>query len=226
MFGLSPEQIDLGTSILQDFAQDWRSLVVGSEGFLTDRGRVGLRSQAVVWGEQDPMGHVNNVTYVRYAETGRCNWMRNIGIHFDQAHKAQWAGMLSSKSIGLILKSITVDFKFPMTWPDRVSVYHKLRSRPTQITESMVLDVMILSDVRQRPAARCVEDVVVYDYGKGQKTSLVPFMLTQLEKQFELQEAAKAVNSRKVESLLDRVRQLEQQSWDRPGAEEDHGIGI
>lgn len=30
-----------------------------------------MERHKVVWGEMDSMGHVNNVVYVRYAETGR-----------------------------------------------------------------------------------------------------------------------------------------------------------
>jgi hypothetical protein len=110
-----------------------------------------------------------------------------------------------------------------MTWPDRISVYHKLRSRPTKSTDAMILDVMILSEVRQRPAARCLEDCVIYDYQQGRKTTLPSWMLEQLEQTFDLQELSKSENSNKVRGLLDRVRALERQTWDREDAEEDFG---
>lgn len=55
MFGMKPEQVDEACWILRDLARDWRTLIAGSEGFLTGKGRVGLQSQAVVWGEQDKM---------------------------------------------------------------------------------------------------------------------------------------------------------------------------
>lgn len=55
---------------------------------------------------------MNNVTYVRYAESARVNWTRNIGIHIDQAHKKEWVNLLNSTGIGLILRSIKVDYKF------------------------------------------------------------------------------------------------------------------
>jgi hypothetical protein len=113
-----------------------------------------------------------------------------------------------------------------MTWPDRISVYHKLRTRPTRSTDSMTLDVMILSEVRQRTAARCLEDCVIYDYRKGRKTTLPLWMFEQLEKTFDLQEISKSENSRKVKGLLDRVRELEKQTWDRAGAEEVVGEQI
>ena len=55
MFGMKPDQVDEACRILRDLARDWRNLVAGSEGFLTAKGRVGLRSQAIVWGDQDTM---------------------------------------------------------------------------------------------------------------------------------------------------------------------------
>lgn len=57
-------------------------------------------------------GHVNNVNYVRYAESARVNWTRNIGNHIDEANKKKWLALLSSTGIGLILRSIKVDYKF------------------------------------------------------------------------------------------------------------------
>ncbi|KPI44912.1 uncharacterized protein AB675_2774 [Cyphellophora attinorum] len=110
-----------------------------------------------------------------------------------------------------------------MTWPDRVCVYHKLQSRPDESTATMLLDVMILSDAKQRPAARCLEDVVVYDYKAAKKTSLPPFMLEQFLKTWKSQEAAKSENRKKIEQIEGQIRYLETQSWDRPDAKEDFG---
>jgi len=141
----------------------------------------------------------------------------------DPRHGKDWVDSLSSRSIGLILRSIKIDYKFPMTWPDRISVYHKLRSAPKSSDDSFILDVLILSEVRQRPAARCLEDVVTYDYRQGKKTPLPPFMLDAFKSTFELQEKAKAGNSRKIKDLLDKVQALEKASWDRPDAKEDLG---
>jgi hypothetical protein len=55
MWGLEPAQIDEAGAILDEVARDWRELVAGSEGFLTDRTRRGLFRQEVVWGEMDSM---------------------------------------------------------------------------------------------------------------------------------------------------------------------------
>ena len=223
-FGLSTtDQFDQARKILHQVACDWRELVAGSEGYLTSKGRRGLHRQEVVWGEMDSMGHVNNVQYVRYAESGRCNWMRNYAMSIDPKNKDRWLSMASSKGTGLILRSIKMDYKFPMTWPDHISVYHKFRSLPTETTDSIILDVLILSEARQRPAARALEDVVIYDYRKGKKTTLEPFMLEQFQKTFALQEEAKEKNNRRIHQILEDVRTLEKSSWDRPDAKEDLG---
>lgn len=110
-----------------------------------------------------------------------------------------------------------------MAWPDRISVYHKLRAAPTATTDSFILDVLILSERYQRPAARCVEDIVVYDYRRGVKSPLRNFMMEKLGETFELQEQSRIRNERRVRDLLQRVQRLEKQVWDRPDAVEDMG---
>ena len=110
-----------------------------------------------------------------------------------------------------------------MAWPDRISVYHKLRSAPTAATDSFILDVLILSEKHQRPAARCVEDIVVYDYRRGAKSPLRDFMVEKFQETFELQEKAKSRNERRIRDLLERLETLEKGSWNRADAVEDIG---
>lgn len=221
-FGMPPPLVDEASKTLQQLGRDWRELVAGSEGFVTDPKRAGLHRHSLVWGDQDSMGHVNNVQYVRWAESGRCNWTRKYG-KFDPENKRLWEEILTPRAVGLILKSIKVDFKFPMNWPDRICVYHKLQSRPDESTATMLLDVMILSEVKQRPAARCLEDVVVYDYKTASKTSLPPYVLKQFIETWDLQEAARKSNTARISAIQEQIRHLETQSWDRPDAQEDFG---
>lgn len=77
-----------------------------------------------------------------------------------------------------------------MTWPDHISVFHKLSYLPSASESSFTLDVMILSELHQRPAARCVEDIVVYDYKKGTKAAIRPFMMKAFERTWEEQEVS------------------------------------
>ncbi len=115
------------------------------------------------------------------------------------------------------------DFMQPMAWPDKFSVYHKLRASPTASTDSFLLDVLILSEKHQRPAARCEEDIVVYDYQRGSKSPLQGFMVDIFRETFALQEETKTKNEMKVRDLLQKVERLEKASWDRPDAVEDMG---
>lgn len=113
-----------------------------------------------------------------------------------------------------------------MTWPDKVSVYHRLTRDPT-ITLSDSLfeqEVMILSERHQRPAARGMEENVLFDYRIQQKTAEPPvFFLRQFQRTWEMQEETKRRWSREVSSIEDAIRKLEKDSWDRPDAVEDIG---
>ncbi|OOF95705.1 hypothetical protein ASPCADRAFT_207052 [Aspergillus carbonarius ITEM 5010] len=226
MFGLKPLQIQEAGEVLQQIANDWRELVAGSEGYLTDETRRGLFQQKVAWGEMDSIGHVNNVTYPRYAETARVYYTRNFAMHIDPAHKREWLNLVSSKGIGLILRSITIDYKFPMTYPDKVTVYHKLVHDPTSPKtphHGFYLQAMIISEARQRPAARVHEDIVMYDYKANKKTELPPFVFEQFKATWKLQEQAKEFWQQRILDIETRVRTLETESWDREDAVEDTG---
>jgi len=57
------------------------------------------------------MGHVNNVMYVRYAESARVNWAAKYAVR-DQEHRREWKELATPKGVGMILKSIGVEYKF------------------------------------------------------------------------------------------------------------------
>lgn len=173
------------------------------------------------------MQHVNNVTYVRYAESARVNWATNFGLHIDPENGEKWKELMTPKTIGLILKSIKVDYKFPMTYPDKVSVFHKLRHAPfpspSHDASSFLLDVLILSETEQRPAARCFENLVVYDYRKGKKVDIPPFMVRAFENLWEEQETNRRAVMKRISQMESELERLEQETWNRAGAIEDMG---
>lgn len=114
-----------------------------------------------------------------------------------------------------------------MKWPDKITVYHKLVHDPSSPSlpdkAAFELHVIILSEVRQRPAARCHEDIVTYDYRVAQKTPLPPFIMEQFQKTWVLQEEAKKTWRQRIQDIESRVRTLEVESWDREDAVEDMG---
>ncbi|KAK3350453.1 thioesterase-like superfamily-domain-containing protein [Neurospora tetraspora] len=225
IFGCSPKQIQDASVILKALATEWRELLAGSEGFLTG-GRRGLDGREVVWGEMDSFGHVNNVNYYRYAESARVNWITNFSVHVDPAHRQEWAELMQPKAIGLIMKSLKCDFKFPMVYPDRISVYHRLSSPPQQGVTSFFLDCIVLSHQHRRAAARLEEDVVIYDYRKAGKTAMPEFMLNQFEKTWKLQQEETIRARKRIWELIGGVERLERETWDREDAKEDLGSAV
>lgn len=116
-----------------------------------------------------------------------------------------------------------------MKWPDKITVYQKLVHDPSTSSLSsnsaFEFHVMILSEAHQRPAARCHEDIVTYDYKLERKTSaLPPFMMEQFKIMWELQEEAKRVWQQRILEIENSVRALEVESWDREDAVEDVGF--
>jgi hypothetical protein len=112
-----------------------------------------------------------------------------------------------------------------MTWPDSISVFHKLAHRPSPNDSHFILDVMILSELYQRPAARCVEDIVVYDYKIGKKVEIRPFMMKAFEHAWEEQESAKRRIEDRIRVVEGRVADIEAGTWNKVGAVEDMGSG-
>ena len=64
---------------------------------------------------------------------------------------------------------------------------------------------------------------MVYNYRRGVKSPLRQFMVERLRETFELQEQSKIRNERRVMDLLQKVRRLEREVWDRSDAVEDMG---
>ncbi|KAI1171458.1 thioesterase-like superfamily-domain-containing protein [Nemania sp. FL0916] len=218
MFGCDTAQTRRAAAVLATLASEWRVLSAESEGFLV----AGLEGQKVVWGEMDSFGHVNNAAYIRYAESARVNWILHFAAH-DPAHREAWCDLMRPRTIGLIMKSIKADYKFPMTAPDSISVYPKL-SRPPEATHtSLMLDCVVFSHRHRRIAARTAEEISLYDYRAATKTVLPTFMLDVLRDAWRRQQERTDLARARIWDLLARVEGLEKETWDREDAVEDLG---
>lgn len=58
------------------------------------------------------MGHVNNVVYNKWAESGRIEWVLNFARTFNIDHAQYWRELWTPRGDGMILRSIKTDFKF------------------------------------------------------------------------------------------------------------------
>ncbi|KAL9565653.1 hypothetical protein ACKAV7_009835 [Fusarium commune] len=167
--------------------QNWLQLLAGQQGFLTDKKWRGLDNHQLLWG--DMHGHVNNVMYNRYVETGRVHFIRQHSEDAAEHEKAQWDDLPTPRSLGLILRSITTEYKFPLEFPDHITVLYKLLEAPTNESTSLKMEAWILSEQYRRLAARCIDDTVIYDYTTAKKTVLKPFMVDKFQKTFSMQQA-------------------------------------
>ncbi|KAJ3511717.1 hypothetical protein NLJ89_g3935 [Agrocybe chaxingu] len=79
--------------------------------------------QRIVWGDQDPFQHVNNVRYIRFFESARIKWMLSLGEELGGPSRA--AAMIKAQGVSLILKTIEVQFKRPVTFPDTLLIGYR-----------------------------------------------------------------------------------------------------
>lgn len=110
-----------------------------------------------------------------------------------------------------------------MTYPDTISAYHKLRSKPTASSTSLVLDCIILSHRHKRVAARTEEDVVVYDYAAARKTAVPPFAFAAFRDVWRMQQDETRRARARIRELAGLVEGIEKETWDRSDAVEDMG---
>ncbi|KAI0014923.1 thioesterase-like superfamily-domain-containing protein [Xylariomycetidae sp. FL0641] len=183
-----------------------------------------MEGREVAWGEMDSFGHVNNAHYLRYAETSRVNWI----LHFaelDRANRQAWRDMMTTRGTGVIMRGILAQYSYPLTYPDKISVYHRLHRVPDPQSQktSFSLDCVILSHQHRRVAATTVEDVVVYDYPNRRRAALPAFALDMFRETFRLQEEQQQRSLARIADLMKEVESLEKETWDRKDAKEDLG---
>ncbi|CAI6096530.1 unnamed protein product [Clonostachys chloroleuca] len=188
--------------VLSHLHENWLDLLAGSEGYLVGPRWTGLANQQISWGD---MGHVNNVMYNRFAESSRLNYLRGFALASDEEHRQFWLELITPRSIGWILKSIRTEYKCPLFYPDNITVLHRLVNRPDKDTEKILMEAVIISNEKQRVAARCYEELVVYDYRIGQRTNLRPFMVEALQETYDLQEKNRGKTTTHVLKLQESI---------------------
>ncbi|KAF9256522.1 hypothetical protein L218DRAFT_966307 [Marasmius fiardii PR-910] len=129
--------------------------------------------QPMIWGYHDSFQHVNNVHYVRFFESSRIHWMSHLGNRLGGPKRAE--ALLKGKGISLILKSIQVNFRRPVTYPDTLLLSHKPYVPQTSPTTNpddpshLYLTSSAFSVAQQAFVAHSYETIVWYDYDKLRK---------------------------------------------------------
>jgi acyl-CoA thioester hydrolase len=113
----------------------------------------------VVWGEMDSYGHVNNVVYIRYLESGRVEYLGRL----------DWLRLQRQTGIGPILASISCRFRKALVYPDTIDV----GTRITSIGDDrFTMEHRIVSRAFGMVAAEGQGTVVSFDYNKQLKAPL------------------------------------------------------
>jgi len=111
-------------------------------------------SLPVQWGDQDALGHVNNIVYFRWCESARIEYLRRLGVD------AAGGGSVT----GIIVAAIGCDFRRPVTFPDTVLV----GARITRIgRSSMTMEHKIYSDAQKAVVADANSTIVAFDHDAG-----------------------------------------------------------
>ncbi len=113
----------------------------------------------VAWGDMDAMQHVNNTVYFRYFESGRIAYFERLEL----------MAQMKETGVGPILGSASCRFKFPLTYPDTISV----GVRVTEMGQDrFTMAFRVVSHRHQRVAAEGDGLIVVYDYRAGRKAPI------------------------------------------------------
>ena len=113
----------------------------------------------VAWGEMDAFQHVNNIVYLRYFESSRITYMGRVG----------WDRTTTPNGVGPILGSVSCRFRYPVTFPDTVSV----GARVVRVEKDrFTMEHLVVSQKAGKIAAKGEGVIVSYDYDRETKAVL------------------------------------------------------
>ena len=121
------------------------------------------------WGDQDALGHANNIMYLRWAETARIEYLSRTGL---------WHG-LASETTGPILAAISCDYRLPLTYPDTVYAGARIVAAGNS---SLKMTHKIVSSKHGAVAADLDSTMVWFDYSAGKPMALPPEVRKAIEK--------------------------------------------
>ncbi len=105
----------------------------------------------VQWGDQDALGHVNNVVFFRWLESSRIAYCEQIGL-LRHAKSARW---------GTVLASIQCDFRRQLVYPDTVLI----GARATRVgTSSIGIEHRIVGHQEAAVSAEATSTIVMFDF--------------------------------------------------------------
>lgn len=125
----------------------------------------------VRWGDMDAFGHVNNVTFVQYVESGRVDYLTQVTGHFDPTRD------------GPIVGEVTCRYLAQVAYPADLAIGTRaVRFSP----RTMTLQTGIFVGDAVQPAAVAHVTIVWFDY-RTQRSTPIPASLITTVTEFELE---------------------------------------
>ncbi|XP_006461693.1 hypothetical protein AGABI2DRAFT_222531 [Agaricus bisporus var. bisporus H97] len=126
--------------------------------------------QRIVWGDHDSFQHVNNVRYARFFESSRIHWLASFGRGIGGPEKAE--AMVKGRGVSLILKSMEIRFRRPVTYPDTLLIgYTPVLPLSDDMNERSTLRATgsAYSLAQEAFVTHSKEEIVWYDYDRAKK---------------------------------------------------------
>jgi acyl-CoA thioester hydrolase len=110
------------------------------------------------WSELDYFGHVNNVSYFKYIQAARVEYLEKIGL----------TKMHQETKIGPILASCKCEFKKPLFYPGEFTI----QSRVDFIKNTSFCICHQIIDNKNQLSAEAQDIIVLFDFNKNKKVQL------------------------------------------------------
>ena len=118
-----------------------------------------IEKYQVHWGDMDSAQHVNNLVYLRWAESSRIRYFEKLKLDIA----------FQPGAVGPILGWQDCKYIFPMTYPDVAIV----GVRTIEILEDrLIMESAVFSERHQRIACISKQQIIPYSYGKLRKVEL------------------------------------------------------
>lgn len=118
-----------------------------------------IKKYPVLWGHMDAARHVNNLLYLRWAESARIAYFEAMGMDTS----------FQGGGVGPILGWQDCKYIFPLTYPDTAIV----GARTIEEKEDrFIMECAIYSEKHQRISAISKQSIIPYDYKALKKVGL------------------------------------------------------
>ncbi|KAF4973159.1 hypothetical protein FSARC_503 [Fusarium sarcochroum] len=170
-YGNLPEHVEAQLrAVNQFFGSNWLSMVAGREGFVS---RGAFDKQTVAYGDMDiSVRRVNAAALSRYADTSRMNWFTWFMHH--EPPKRFWANMTRPSTVELLLTRQVLEFRHGITFPDRLTVMHKMAVQPNANKSQIPTQIVVFSEEQRRIVARVQEQLLFVQKGQQKQSGPLP----------------------------------------------------